>query len=102
MIRGLVLAALAAFGPAVAEERVRPEIRDLTCATAEGRVIVSYRLAHAWGERQLERLQAGVPVVFRHDVELRLRRGMLLPDRVPARTVVETRVTFDALLPDAV
>lgn len=97
MIRGLVLAVLAAVGPAVADDRARPDIRDLTCVTTGGRVVVSYRLEHAWGERQLERLQAGVPVVFRHQVDLRLRRGMLLPDRVPARTVVETRVTFDAL-----
>ncbi len=63
-----------------------------------GDVRVSWRLDDAFPEEVLERLQSGIPVTYRHRVELVSKRWMpLVPDKVLSRVTVETTAEYDSL-----
>jgi hypothetical protein len=85
---------LAAWTAAVAGA---PAIEALSARWDGTRVRVSYRVLDALTEDGLERIHSGIPVRFRHRIELRMGRGLLLPARELGRTVVDTHVTYDSL-----
>jgi hypothetical protein len=73
-------------------------ITGLEARVEDGAVRVSFELRDAFSEELGERLHSGIPVTFRHRVELVLRRAFVLaPNRLLDRTVVETRIEYDAL-----
>ena len=64
----------------------------------DGRVIVDFGVVDALTDETLDLIHSGVPVKFRHRIEVFGRRKFLLsPRNVFARSVIETRVMFDAL-----
>ena len=72
--------------------------RMLSARDEDGAVHVSYRLAGALTPEVEERIQSGIPVTFRHRIEISTGRWMpLVPDRVVSRTLMETRVRYDSL-----
>lgn len=76
----------------------RPIVEDLTTALDGDRVLVSYRVARAFDEELLERILSGIPVEFRHRLEVvDKRRFWLVPDRVVARTILTSQVEFDSM-----
>lgn len=75
-----------------------PKIVDLTVRKQGESVRASYRLAGCLPEEVLERIHSGIPIRFRHKVEIVDKRpGLFARDRVYARTLVETRVQYDSL-----
>lgn len=63
-----------------------------------GRVSVDFRVAGVFTEETLEWIHSGIPVKFRHRIEVIGPRRFLFSRRnVLARSVVETRVAYDAL-----
>lgn len=94
----LCLLCLATSAGIAADKEPRARIADLNAGLEEGLVRVSYRLADVLTPEAEERIQSGIPVTFRHRIDLSSRRWMpLVPDRVVSRTVVETRVAYDSL-----
>jgi hypothetical protein len=88
--------------PSVAQEDdpsapgARIEIQRATFE--DGRVLVDFRVVGALTDETLDLIRSGIPVKFRHRIELLGPRKFLLsPRNVFARTVLETRVEFDAL-----
>ena len=96
----LLLLTLVAAPDVDARQRVepQPEIADLT-VRAEGQEIwTSYRLEGCLPEEVMERIHSGIPIRFRHKVELVEKRpGLFAADRVFARTLIDTRVEYDSL-----
>jgi len=92
------IALILALSPAAALAAEKPEIRDLS-ATREGdRVVVSYRVVDGFSPETMERVDSGIPVSFRHRLEIVSDRALpLIPDRVRAKVVVETTAQYDAL-----
>jgi hypothetical protein len=87
-----------AVADAAPSDRAKPEVEELAAAREEGILRVSYRVEGAWSPEAEERVQSGIPVVFRHRVDVSTARWMpLVPDRVLSRTLVETRVQYDSL-----
>lgn len=84
---------LAATG--LAEES--PKIEDLEVERRDGRLEVTYVLDGALGDDVLERLQAGIPVTYRHRLQWLARRGLLLPDRELSEVVIVVEATYDSL-----
>jgi hypothetical protein len=86
--------AIAAAAPASA----KPVIEDLVTEWAAGRPQVSFRVANAFSEETLERIDSGIAVTFRHRIEVVSRRALpLIPDKVRAKVVVETTAEYDVL-----
>ena len=76
----------------------QPEIVDLTYRTRAEGVWASYRLTGCLSEDVMERIHSGIPIRFRHKVEIVEKRPRLfVTDKVFARTVFETRVEYDSL-----
>ena len=75
-----------------------PAIRDLTVRALDGELRVSFRVDGAFSQDTLDRLESGIPVTFRHRVEVLSRRPVpLLPSRVLGRTTVEATARYDSL-----
>ena len=75
-----------------------PRIEIQRAVLEDGRVSVDFRLEGVLTEEFLEWIHSGIPVKFRHRIELIGPRRFLLSRRnVLARSVVETRVEYDAL-----
>jgi hypothetical protein len=74
-----------------------PAIDGLLARWDGPRIRVSYRVLGGLTADGLERIHSGIPVRFRHRIELRAGRGLLLPARELGRTVVETLVEYDSL-----
>ncbi len=76
----------------------RPQIEIQRAVLEDGRVSVDFRVEGVFTEESLEWIHSGIPVKFRHRIELIGPRRFLLSRRnVLARSVVETRVAYDAL-----
>ena len=59
--------------------------------------MVSFRVDNGITDDTLERIHSGIPVTFRHKIELVARRGFMLPAKVLVRVVIETGVQYDPL-----
>jgi hypothetical protein len=97
---GLLLLVCVAASSAGARQRgeIVPEIVDLVVRKQGQGVTASYRLEGCLPEEVLERIHSGIPIRFRHKVEIVEKRpGLFARDRVFARTLVETRVQYDSL-----
>lgn len=76
----------------------KPEVVDLEMRREGDGLRASYRLIGCLPQQVMERIQSGIPIRFRHKVEVVQKRpGIFVADRVFARTLVETRVAFDSL-----
>jgi len=63
-----------------------------------GRVSVDFRVEKAFSDEALELVHSGIAVKFRHKIEvLGPRKFLLSPRNVLARSLIETRVSYDAL-----
>lgn len=85
--------------PAAAKEPVsKPAIQGLQVTSVADGYLVSYRLDNALSEEELTRVHDGVPLTFRHKIELLGGRlGPLLPRKTLGRTLVDTTVRYDTL-----
>jgi hypothetical protein len=96
----IALLLLVAATPAVSDgpEKVKPRIEDLSARLEQGSARVSYRLTGVLSTDLEEKIQSGIPIRFKHRIDLKVKRGFpLMFDRLVARTVVETRVQYDTL-----
>lgn len=85
-------------GPSSADVPSQARIKDLEVRTLHGELRVSFRVEGAFSQETLERLESGIPVTFRHRVEVLARRAFpLLPWRVLGRTTVEATAKYDSL-----
>lgn len=89
-----LFAALIVLAPVRAADA---EIIDLAARVDSQDLVVSFRLEGVPSQEMLDRLHTGVPIKFRHRVDMILKRSVLLPNRTLARTTVETLVEYDAL-----
>jgi len=95
----LLLALVVAPGVGARQRsEVQPEVVDLTFRVQGGNVMASYSLAGCLTEDVMERIHSGIPIRFRHRVEVVEKRpALFVADRVFARTLIETRVEYDSL-----
>jgi hypothetical protein len=96
----LAVAAVASpWSSSAAQEEPGKPLVDQLFATIEGdRVEVSYRVVDAFDEETLEKIRSGIPVTFKHRIEVLGQRPFALaPRKNLGRAVVETRVSYDAL-----
>jgi len=96
----LLLLALVAVPDVGARSREEPapEIVDLQVDREGDALRVSYRLTGCLSKEVMERIQSGIPIRFRHKVELLEKRpGLFVGDREHARTLIDTRVEYDSL-----
>ena len=76
----------------------KPRIESLEFRRGADTVQVSFRVADGLSEGVLERIESGIPVSFRHRVDIVSRRALpLWPAKVLARLRVETSVVYDSL-----
>jgi hypothetical protein len=78
----------------------KPAIAELSARLEDDRALISFRLTGAMNDEREELIHSGIPVVFRHKLEVRSKRtftGIPMPPRLLARTIVETRVEYDSL-----
>ena len=93
------LAAAAATPALPADARQRKaHIADLRVERNGDQLQVSYRLENGFSEELIEKIEAGIPVSFRHRVEVTTRHWLpLWPRGTVAVTTAETTVTYDSL-----
>ncbi len=73
-------------------------IGDLEARIQDNEILVSFTLTNAIGDEVVERLHSGIPITFRHKVDLFVRRPFfMVPNKLLERTVVETAVEYDSL-----
>jgi hypothetical protein len=95
---GLLLLAFATPVLTDGPQKVKPRVEQLTAQSRPGGARVSYRLTGVLSADLEEKIQSGIPIRFKHRIDLKLRRGFpLMFDKLMARTVVETRVQYDTL-----
>jgi len=103
LLYGTIALALLATAPAAAEgpaEGTQPAIDGLRARLDQNRALVSFEIAGAISADTEELIHSGIPVRFKHKLEVLARRNfpiLPMPARVLARTVVETRVEYDSL-----
>lgn len=95
----LLVAAVAAAPVAVrSREAAQPSIEVLEARRAGQTFVISYRIEDLLPLEVLERIHSGIPLRFRHRVELLEKRpGLFVGDRVHARATLEARVAYDSL-----
>ncbi|NIM00798.1 MAG: DUF4390 domain-containing protein [Acidobacteria bacterium] len=75
-----------------------PWIEVQRAALEDGRISVDFSVEGVLNQETLEVIQSGIPVKFRHRIEvLGPRKYWISRRNVLARSVVETRVVYDAL-----
>ena len=75
-----------------------PQIESLSARWDGAEARVSYRVIGGLTDATLERIHSGIPVRFRHRIELRARRAVpIWPSRELGQTTVETQVEYDSL-----
>jgi len=83
--------------PADARQR-RAHVTDLQVARSGDRLQVSYRIEAGFSEELAEKIEAGIPVSFRHRAEVTTRHWLpLWPRGTVASATVETTVKYDSL-----
>lgn len=98
----LLLAAVAAIAPVrgwtETADSTRPAVDGFAARLDGDRALTSYRLVGVLDAEAEERIHSGIPVTFRHRIDVLAKRGVpLMPARVLARTWIETRVKYDSL-----
>lgn len=95
----LLVALFAAPGlSTVSREPPQPSIEVLEARRDGETVVISYRVDALLPAEVLERIHSGIPLRFRHRIELLEKRpGLFSGDRVHARATVEARVAYDSL-----
>ena len=68
------------------EVTTKPAIDGLNAQLERNRVLVSFRVANGLSDEALEKIHSGIPVTFRHRVELLWRRSFPLPSKSCSRT----------------
>jgi hypothetical protein len=100
-LQAALMVAVVAAAPGVAirsREAAQPSIEVLEARRTGQSVVVSYRIADLLPADVLERIHSGIPLRFRHRVELLEKRpGLFAGDRVHARATLEARVAYDSL-----
>ena len=73
-------------------------VQGIEASRAEGRITITFDVANVFTEELIEQLQSGIPIKFRHRIDaIAPKRFWLTTANVEARTIVETRVAYDAL-----
>ena len=95
---GLLTLALAVTAPAVAGggQDGSPRIASLEIRATAGEIEVSFRLEDAFDERILAKLDSGLEVTFKHNIQVRRKRVFWF-DRNIAGKQVDTSVILDGL-----
>jgi hypothetical protein len=94
----IVLVAAVPSTVAETQEKLKPRIEQLSARVESGTARVSYRLTGIFSADLEEKIQSGLPISFKHRIDVRARRGFpVMFDRLVARTTVETRVQYDTL-----
>lgn len=96
----MILLALPAPSPAAVGEAQagRPRAGPLQLRRDGERLLVSYRVLDGLSAEALERIHSGIPVTFRHRVEVLSNRTLpWLPDKVHARAWLESTASYDSL-----
>ena len=94
----LVAAVAAAPGAVRSREAAQPSIEVLEARRSGQTFVISYRIEDLLPLEVLERIHSGIPLRFRHRVELLEKRpGLFVGDRVHARATLEARVAYDSL-----
>jgi len=76
----------------------KTQIADLQIERSGDDLQVSYSLENGFTEELVEKIEAGIPVRFRHRVEVTTRHWLpLWPRGTVASATVETTVTYDSL-----
>lgn len=76
----------------------KPGVEALAVSPEGGRAWVSYEVARVMDAEVEERIHSGLPVTFRHKIQVLSKRGVpLMPSKVIAQTTIETRVEYDSL-----
>ena len=76
----------------------KPGVEALAVRSEGGRAWISYEVARVMDDEVEERIHSGIPVTFRHKVQVLSKRGVpLMPSKVIAQTTIETRVEYDSL-----
>ncbi len=97
LLCGLLVAIPGDAAP-ISTATTRPQIEGLAGRLVGDRVVVSYRVVGGLSEEAEEWIDSGLPVTFRHRIEIVVKRGFpMLIDKVRARLVIETTAHFDAL-----
>lgn len=79
-------------------ESPKPAIEELSASVEEDLARVSYDVVGVLDPEVEERIQSGIPVTFRHKIQVLSKRGVpLMPSKVIAQTLIETRVEYDSL-----
>jgi len=79
-------------------DTARPAVVELEARREPNAVHVSYRLQGCLPDEVMERIQSGIPLRFRHRIEVVEKRpGLFVGDRVFARSTIEARVHYDSL-----
>ncbi len=96
---GLVLLALAAAPiPDTSQSASgKPRLELSEARRAGGHAAVSFRLANVLGAEALEQMRSGVPVVYRHRVEVLGRRTAPWPSKEHASMRIVTSAVYDSL-----
>jgi hypothetical protein len=96
----LLTLAVAVALPALAKQRedAKPAIEELSARWAGNRAYVSYQLSGSLPAETLDKIHSGIPVGFRHRIEIvSKRRGLFAPDKLVARVIVDKQVEYDSL-----
>jgi len=101
LLGGLVMLGLLAT-PVGAEPAApppaKPAVESLSARVEGERARVSYEVARVMDAELEERIHSGIPVTFRHKVQVLSKRAVpLMPSKVIAQTTIETRVEYDTL-----
>lgn len=76
----------------------KPGVEALSARIEGERAWVTYEVARALDDEVEERIHSGIPVTFRHKVQVLSKRGVpLMPSKVIAQATIETRVEYDSL-----
>lgn len=74
----------------------RPQVVEISTRSEGGGLVLSFGLEHVFNGSVRERIDSGIPVVFKHRVQVVAPRRLWL-DRIVARAQLETRVRYDSL-----
>lgn len=102
MSRSVIVAlalALSASASFAAKGEGKPAIDDIRTDVRDGALEASFRLVNGLDEETLERIHSGIPVTYKHRLELLGRRPFWLSSRrVEGRARIEMRVEYDPLV----
>jgi hypothetical protein len=91
-------AAFSALGAPGTGPSSEPRIDNLAVRRADGQLLVTFDVSGALDAEAMERVQSGLPLAYRHTLEIVGRRPLpLWPSRVLARARIDVQVHYDSL-----